>query len=362
MSDQTRTIFLYEGADDLRILEESNMTFQLANGVLGRDGEISWNVVWQSRVRCPTTEISWKPNYALNWTMNVPEGGFTVNMGGLWQRCELGQSFDIESTGLFTPSVDTSSSRPGFLNIGKNKFNAQGQGQIHIVIGLQNSHGSYDPIWIDLVGLGKNMSSWYQPQEQCQWWYETGMRSSTMISGARTEPHKYDMSRKNQATGRFYVATTYSYEKGDWKDSPTRPGDLARLLSGSADSELKLLQNQIFSIEKLLGTLMSKVGIRSPMFYIGHIGWYRPESEEFKNAKNLEVANYLSDNYGYDTTVEWHNDTIALILILDPRGMPPYTHVPLSVKNHWKAAFAQLGGIVHATDLGVSLHRDPDEV
>ncbi|KAI0128233.1 hypothetical protein F4776DRAFT_664980 [Hypoxylon sp. NC0597] len=144
--------------------------------------------------------MSSQPIYAFNWTMNVPAAGFTVSMGGLWQRCELGQSFDIESTGLFSPSVDTSSSKSGYLNIGKTEFDFQGQGQIHIIISIQNLNRGYDPIWVDKVALGKNMSSWYQPKEQCQWWYKTSMLSSTMISGARTVPHAYNLSQRSQAT------------------------------------------------------------------------------------------------------------------------------------------------------------------
>ncbi len=59
-----------------------------------------------------------------------------------------------------------------------------------------------------------NQSSWYQPQETVKWWYQTGVRTATMIAGADTPVHTFDMSAPNPETGLFYISTTYLYKTG----------------------------------------------------------------------------------------------------------------------------------------------------
>ena len=48
------------------------------------------------------------------------------------------------------------------------------------------------------------MSSWYQPQEEVQWWYEKGQKSATMISGARTDFQTFNMANPRASDGRYY--------------------------------------------------------------------------------------------------------------------------------------------------------------
>ncbi|KAI1427201.1 hypothetical protein F5Y12DRAFT_205091 [Xylaria sp. FL1777] len=373
MSDQTRTIYLTEDSENLALLEANNMTFQLANSVIDSTGSVSWNVVWQSSLRCLVTEISWKPVYALSWCMNIPGDGFAVTARGPWQPCELGESYDITSLGFFIPSEDTTHSKPDFLNIGRNGFNSQGQGQIHIIVATQSQNGGWSPIWVDEVGLGKEMSAWYQPQEKLQWWYETGVRSSTMISGARSKVNTYDMSRRNPATGKFFVATTFYYDEGKWKDSLTRPANLNKLLQGrnhpypgnrddAEDSQLKLVENKIFSIEKMLNVLLRKVGTQFGMAYYGHIKWQRQPARPYKDEKNALVQEYLNDTGRYiASTPRWISDTIAVISFVKPETPPPYHSVPLAVGIDWEHAYAKMGYQDAAEDLHVSLEEIIDD-
>ncbi len=66
-------------------------------------------------------------------------------------------------------------------------------------------------------------SAWYQPQETVKWWYQTGVRTATMITGADTPIQTYDISQPNPETGQFYVSTTYIYQTGTWINSPNAP-------------------------------------------------------------------------------------------------------------------------------------------
>lgn len=67
------------------------------------------------------------------------------------------------------------------------------------------------------------MSAWYQPQEKAQWWYEKGVWSSSMISGARGRICDYDLTTPNPKTNTYYVSTTYAYDKGLWTTSLDEP-------------------------------------------------------------------------------------------------------------------------------------------
>jgi hypothetical protein len=78
-------------------------------------------------------------------------------------------------------------------------------------------------VYVDTTELALNMSAWYQPQEQAQWWYEKGVRSTTMITGAKGEVCNYDLTKKNPVTDTYFVSTTYKYEEGIWSTSPNPP-------------------------------------------------------------------------------------------------------------------------------------------
>ena len=67
------------------------------------------------------------------------------------------------------------------------------------------------------------MSSWYQPQEKAQWWFEKGVQSTTMITGAVSEVCDYDLTTPNPTTNTYYVSTTYDYDSGSWSTSLSPP-------------------------------------------------------------------------------------------------------------------------------------------
>ena len=69
--------------------------------------------------------------------------------------------------------------------------------------------------------LGINDTALYQPQEKPQMWYQTGMRTSTVIDPrGHTKMNELDMNHLNPATGRFYESCTYQYDVGTWTNSP----------------------------------------------------------------------------------------------------------------------------------------------
>lgn len=82
------------------------------------------------------------------------------------------------------------------------------------------------------------MSSWYQPQEKAQWWYEKGIQATTMITGAVTDVCPYDLTQPNTSTNTYYVSTTYDYDSGVWSTSLNPPPQvMATGLMGSENME-----------------------------------------------------------------------------------------------------------------------------
>ena len=71
--------------------------------------------------------------------------------------------------------------------------------------------------------LGLNMASWYQPIEKVQWWYEAGLRTGTIITGAGTDKREWDFSSSNPETGLYFVSTTYKHKPGEWHVSSKGP-------------------------------------------------------------------------------------------------------------------------------------------
>ncbi len=63
-----REVAVWESAADLLALSQNKFNFQFAKSVLGKNGEITYNIVWQSKNLGPRLSISWEPIYALNWS------------------------------------------------------------------------------------------------------------------------------------------------------------------------------------------------------------------------------------------------------------------------------------------------------
>ena len=100
------------------------------------------------------------------------------------------------------------------------------------------------------------MSSWYQPQEKAQWWYEKGVASTTMITGAVSQVCDYDLTTPNPSTNTYFVSTTYDYDSGAWSTSLDPPpqatltGMLGSDMIGASDSASNINENDLDKIRR----------------------------------------------------------------------------------------------------------------
>lgn len=94
-----RTLHWYESAADNQAITANGWRFQVAKSVATGNGAPIYNVVWQSQGVAPVTDISWKAQYALNWTAALISPGVKVNVGGRWQRCNKGETYDLNPQG-----------------------------------------------------------------------------------------------------------------------------------------------------------------------------------------------------------------------------------------------------------------------
>ena len=132
---QLRTVDIWESQKDLSLLNQSQFNLQFAKSVTGKDGNPVFNIVWQSKALAPRTSISWAPVYGLNWTLGLPTTGVSVTVGGSWQECDIGQTYDLNKDGFFQPS--TIVGKPDYMNIGKNNFQYGSENGIHILVGIK---------------------------------------------------------------------------------------------------------------------------------------------------------------------------------------------------------------------------------
>ena len=110
-------------------------------------------------------------------------------------------------------------------------------------------------IYVDTTALAPNMSSWYQPQESAQWWYEKGVQSGSMISGARGKICDYDLTPVNPVTNTYYVSSTYHYDTGEWSTSYLQPPSVASTgLMRSPDLLAESLQNS--DLDRIRGNVL----------------------------------------------------------------------------------------------------------
>ncbi|KAK3904208.1 hypothetical protein C8A05DRAFT_32016 [Staphylotrichum tortipilum] len=335
---QRREVQVWEAADDLLALYRNNFNFQFAKSVSGKNGEVTYNIIWQSKNLAPRFNIAWEPIYALNWRP---------------QRDARRGLADVRA-GPDTPS--TVPPKANFMNIGKNGYRYEGQNGIHIVIGVKNSAGGYDVIYVDSTELGLNMGSWYQPQETVKWWYQTGVRTATMIAGADTPVHTFDMSAPNPETGLFYISTTYIYATGQWINSPNAPataletgvlgfprrsgpvldggsGGNTGTGTGSGGSN-QALHDKMTAIEKTLlqiATLLSTDGAHLQLApYQGTIIWPGLTNPAVMDAGGTIAANFLS-NIGYMANFTHDMNTM--------HRRAAAAGVPMGVQVAWDNAF-----------------------
>ena len=159
----------------------------------------------------------WDVEYGLNWTASIPGGNVKINLGGDWQSCALGEVYDLAADGFWQKSAVVAD--PNFMKIGVNNSPTSG---LHVVVGVRTD-GVFQPIYVDMTPLPKKGSAKYQPQESVQFWYETGLKSSTMISNITTHVGSLNMSKPSTVTNKFYYSITYEVDDGAWVTSPDPP-------------------------------------------------------------------------------------------------------------------------------------------
>jgi hypothetical protein len=149
----------------------------------------------------------------------IPEPGVTVTLGGNWKQCDSGQVLDLDPTGQWSQS--TATPIKDYLCIGTNNYKVPDQNGIHIIVGVQSAPGKFDTIYVNKTQLGVGMHAQYQPQEHVQWWYQSGMRSSTMIEESDTKKELGDYSAADPHSGTFSKSSSFSYDTERWStDSP----------------------------------------------------------------------------------------------------------------------------------------------
>jgi len=215
MSSTLRQLTIASDGPTLAKLGASQYQLHVAKSVIGSNGQPTFNVVWQSKALQPYVDIKWEPEYGMNWTADSPQDGISVTIRGIWQPCKTGQIFDLNAQGVWTKSA--SPPVPSFMAIGNNDFYTEdAQNGIHVVIGIKNKSGSFDPIFMNPVAMGKGMNATFQPQEQMQWWYAAGAKSATMFSNVQSKYETGDFSSKDPVTSTYKKHTQYSFESGTW--------------------------------------------------------------------------------------------------------------------------------------------------
>jgi hypothetical protein len=289
----SRTIQLYESGYDVKMLDDNKWNFQIAKSVANADGTVQYNVIWQSRSVAANTFITWEAQYGMNWTQTLPDPGASVTVGGEWQACSLGQVFDIDKYGLWVPS--SVPSEAGFMKVGTVNYQYPGVVGIHIVIGIQNSDGSFGTIFVDPTALTLNDSAVYQPRESLQWWYQTDTRTATMISGASTAMCTLDFTLPGPDTNKYYYSTTYNYSTGTWITSEYAPSDNLYRPPQSLD-DVKLEPPQLFSLwpSTWVVILTNKVATVKQAAVLIRLGFlmrirYEDVKVEFKNDTNIYI-------------------------------------------------------------------------
>jgi hypothetical protein len=219
----TRNLQVYESDVNVKTLNKSKWNFQIAKCIATAQGQPSqFNVIWTSQSVTPNTLIQWKDTYGMNWCVDLPNPGASVIVGGDWQPCSIGEGYDIDPNGFWIKSTSTSLDSH-FMNVGNVGYQYPGTVGLHIVVGIQNDDGSFNTIFVDPTPLARNDSAKYQPQEQIQFWYQTDLRTGTMIDGASTAIATLDFSHAAPTTGNFYYSTTYNCLSGDWIISQDKP-------------------------------------------------------------------------------------------------------------------------------------------
>ncbi|KAK0544177.1 hypothetical protein OC845_005735 [Tilletia horrida] len=219
MADR-RTIHIYEAQHDLHFLAGYGYNACLARPVLGPSG-VKTNTIWRSLSLSPVMDVSWKGQYALNWSASVPQPGGAIEQQGKWQPCSLGDSYDINEVGLWEKSA--TGGDPAFLNVGNVKYRYPGRPGIHMVVGVLNDFsGRYDPIYFDETALGQGGSAKYQPQESVQLWLESSSVDAALIASNPSRSYGI-IDTTNKPSDNWEWWATFKATSGKWTIATTAP-------------------------------------------------------------------------------------------------------------------------------------------
>jgi hypothetical protein len=117
-------------------------SLQVAKGVIAWGREPQFNIVYMSKGLAPIMSVNWTTTYGLNWTTEIPPLGAAVRIGGPWQQCDFGSSYDLDQTGSWRVNNNIPSGDRNSLNIGRNAYSHQ----VHVMIGVKDTHGEWRPV------------------------------------------------------------------------------------------------------------------------------------------------------------------------------------------------------------------------
>lgn len=142
----TYTIELDETNTDLQTLDGAKYNFALAKEVQSAGGT-TYNTIFLSSTDTADQKVtnhnklSWSENYALNYTFSFPGKGVVVTGEGNWQPMNLGDYYQIDSTGAWVAGTGPASTN---LNV-TNDFQ-----ELNIIVGIQmtdaSGHTTYNPV------------------------------------------------------------------------------------------------------------------------------------------------------------------------------------------------------------------------
>lgn len=225
-----RKLHWYESKADATVIKANKWNLQLAKPVASGGAEPTYTMIWKSQALAPKTTVSWKVQYALGWTAQVPSEGVSISIEGDWQACNKGESFDIDNMGYWKRSTKpVPTGREGWLSVGDIQYAYPNVLGIHIVIGVLNTaSGEYEPIFVDQTVMPPGSKGWYQPQETISWWLESGDLGGSVLRGTRSESTTQDFSSPSDPlSGSYEWSTSYLFQSPDplkhWVFAPGAP-------------------------------------------------------------------------------------------------------------------------------------------
>lgn len=195
-----KTVNIEIADNDLRSLKTAGYKLCFAKKV----GDSAYNVVWQSYSDyLSSNTFSWTPQYQL-FGSNTFQGNITVKVQTNVQTIGLGQTCDLESSGLLGPAYDGG---PDISLTMNNEYGSIHPGVMQVSIGLDGSQIS-TPIYVapDPIVMGQAVLT---PKEFVLVWFEQNIETSTMFSTARSNSVEIDMTATNSAT-RLYQNQQWS--------------------------------------------------------------------------------------------------------------------------------------------------------